>query len=73
MNSHRFFFAPYIMDFLLQIFGGGHEWKTLVHHGPIFIDYIQKQDFSLFVKDTKLQANDEQKYFFAELVRMAKR
>jgi hypothetical protein len=31
------------MDFLLKIFGGTNvKWKTLIHHGPIFIDYIGK-------------------------------
>ena len=59
------------MSSIFNIFGGGDiSWTSLVHHGPIFIEYIHKMPFVVQIRDQELDMNDEQKYFFAELVRM---
>ncbi len=54
------------MNFLYRLFGGksggkpgGVQWETLVHNGPIFIDYIGQQKFEVYLKDKLIPANNE--------------
>jgi len=60
----------FFIQFFQNIFGGLVQWKSLKHHGPVFINYIHKQNFEIYAGGQKIDFDDEQKYFVLEFLRM---